>query len=151
MQEIISWLDSKNIEYKYVEHEATKTSQESADARGEDISIGGKALLLKVGENFMLFVMSAAKKLDSKAIKNKFKVKKVRFASAEELFEITGLVPGSVPPFGLPVFDYYLYVDESIMSNNKIAFNVASLTSSVVMSVGDYLKLANPEVFLFSK
>jgi len=59
----------KNIIYKSVHHEATFTSDESAKARGEDLSIGGKAILMKVDSNFKLYVLSAAKKINSKQIK----------------------------------------------------------------------------------
>ncbi|MCK4591601.1 MAG: hypothetical protein KAT86_07585, partial [Candidatus Latescibacteria bacterium] len=79
-------------------HEPTRTSAEAAEARGEDISIGGKAIVLKVDGSFKLFVLSASRKLNSSEIKEYFQAKKLRFASQEELLEITGLVPGSVPP-----------------------------------------------------
>jgi Ala-tRNA(Pro) deacylase len=49
------------------------------------VRIGGKALVVKVGEDFRLFVLSAARKLDSLAIKQHFAEKKLRFASPEEL------------------------------------------------------------------
>jgi len=40
-------LNSKSIEFREVHHEPTKTSEDSAKARGEDLSIGGKGLVLK--------------------------------------------------------------------------------------------------------
>ncbi len=148
---ITDWLTSSGVSFRTLHHEATLTSEESARVRGEDISIGGKALVLKVGEVFHLFVMSAAKKLDSKALRKYFKVKKVRFASREELLELTGLVPGCVPPFGKPILDFDLFVDVSIRENNRIAFNAGSLTDSVVMTTEDYFKIANAEIITFTK
>lgn len=144
-------LANAGIEYREVHHEPTLTSEDSARARGEELRIGGKALLLKVNDEFRLFVLSAAKQLDSGAIKQRFAAKKTRFASAEELLELTGLVPGSVPPFGKPLLPFELYIDNSILENEKIAFNAGSLTDSVIMTVSDYRRLASPEVFLFSK
>lgn len=87
-------LDGLGIPYKYIEHAPTRTSVESAAARGEPLEIGAKALLVKVGDEFRMFVLSAARKLDSNAVKQRFGVMKVRFASADELRELTGLVPG---------------------------------------------------------
>jgi len=147
---IKNWLRSESIDFKEVHHQITLTSEESAKARGEDISIGGKALVLKVGGSFKIFVLSAANKLDSAAIKNHFSIKKSRFANREELMELTGLEPGSVPPFGKPMLDLELYVDESILENEKIAFNAGSLTDSIIMSTRDYLALAKPLTFRFS-
>ena len=135
-------LDGAGAGYRLVSHEPTRTSEESARARGEDIRVGGKALLLKVGDTFRLFVLSAARKLDSAAIKNEFQVAKTRFATPEELRDLTGLVPGAVPPFGRPVLPFDLYVDDSIFENEKIAFNAGTLTDSIIMSVADYQRIA---------
>jgi Ala-tRNA(Pro) deacylase len=150
-EKIKGWLNSKSIEFEEIHHEVTKTSEESARARGVDLSIGGKALILKVGDTFRIFVLSAAKKLDSAAIKSRFNTKKIRFASRDELLELTGLEPGSVPPFGKPIIDLELYVDNSILSNETIAFNAGSLTDSIVMSTEDYLELSKPSIFIFSE
>ncbi len=118
---------------------------------GVDLSTGAKALLLKVGQEFRLFVLSASQKVDSGAIRNHFHVKKTRFATADELREMTGLVPGAVPPFGKPVLPFDLYVDTSILTNEMIAFNAGSLTDSIFLSVVDYLRVGGPTVFPFSK
>jgi prolyl-tRNA editing enzyme YbaK/EbsC (Cys-tRNA(Pro) deacylase) len=151
LNEIKKFLHSKSIEFKAMYHEPTKTSEDSAKARGEDLSIGGKSLILKIDDTFKLFVLSASKKLDSAAIKKYFHAKSIRFASIDELINLTGLVPGSVPPFGRPINDLDLYVDNSIVQNEKIAFNAGSLTDSIVMSVRDYQEVAHPQVFTFSK
>ena len=149
LQSIRKMLDERGAAYREVRHQPTFTSEQSAAARGESIHIGGKALLLKVGDEFLLFILSAARKLDSKAIRKHLGVRTSRFASKEELAELTGLVPGSVPPFGEPILPFKLYVDESIASNERIAFNAGSLTDSIIMSTEDYLALAQPEIFRF--
>jgi Ala-tRNA(Pro) deacylase len=151
LENIQAMLDDAGISYRQVHHEPTLTSEDSARARGEELRVGGKALLLKVNEDFRLFVLSAARQLDSAAIKQRFNAKKTRFASAEELLQLTGLVPGAVPPFGKPILPFDLYIDESILENAKIAFNAGSLTDSVIMAVSDYREIAHPEVFSFSK
>ncbi len=148
---ICSYLTDNDISFRKLSHEPTFTSEESAAARGEDVRIGGKAILLKVDDVFRLFVLSAALKLDSGSIKKHLKAKRIRFATEEELLDFTGLLPGSIPPFGDPILPFVLYVDESILLNQKIAFNAGSLTDSVVMPVSDYIRIAKPEIFRFSK
>ncbi len=143
-------LASNNIEYREVTHEPARTSEESAKARGSKLSIGGKTILLKVGETFRLFVLSAARKLDSQRIRDHFGEKRIRFATPKELHEMTGLVPGAVPPFGHPVTDFDLCVDISVTKNTEIAFNAGLLTTSIIMEMKDYLKIAAPEIFDFS-
>lgn len=143
-------LDDAGVAYRSVHHAPTFTSEQSAQARGESIRVGGKALLMKIGDTFRLFVISAALKADSGAIRRRFGEKKSRFATQDELMELTGLVPGSVPPFGRPILPFELYADESIPANDRIAFNAGSLTDSLVVPMGDYLRVAKPEVFAFA-
>ena len=150
LNRIREWLRGQHVEFREVHHEPTRTSEESAKARGEDLRVGGKALLIKVDEEFRLFVLSADRKLDNAAIKKRFSAKKTRFATAEELAEMTGLVPGSVPPFGAPILPFPLCVDPSVFTNERIAFNAGSLTDSIVMQASDYRRLAAPEVFEFA-
>ena len=141
-------LTSAEIPFRAVHHEPPRTSEDAARVRGEDLRTGGKALLLKVNDGFKLVVMSASLKLDSPAAKTLFSVKKLRFATAEELLEETALVPGSVPPFGRPILPFDLIVDESITRNEKIAFNAGSLTDSIIMQVDHYLDVAKPSVIV---
>jgi len=136
-------LDSNCISYRHVHHEKTYTSEESAKARNEPVKIGGKAMLGKGNATFFLLVLSAAKQVDSNKLKKSLGLKRFRFASLDELRSITGLVPGCIPPFGSPIFPYPLYIDNSVLDNEHIAFNAGSLTDSIVMATSDYVKVAN--------
>jgi len=44
-----------------------------------------------------------------------------------------------------------LYLDESILKNDKIAFNAGLATKSFIMTVKDYLKLIDPIICSFAK
>jgi prolyl-tRNA editing enzyme YbaK/EbsC (Cys-tRNA(Pro) deacylase) len=150
-EKITGHLSQHSIPFKIVRHEATFTSEASAKARGEDVSVGGKAIVMKIDAEYKLFVLSAALKIDSQKLKDYFHSKKIRFASAEELMAVTGLVPGSIPPFGGPILDLELYVDNSVGRHDVIAFNAGSLTDSVVMDTKDYLRIAQPTLLDFSR
>ena len=71
--------------FREIHHEPTLTSEDSAKARGESLDIGGKALLMKTGDEFRLFVLPASLRADSGRIRKYIGVKKMRFASAVEL------------------------------------------------------------------
>jgi prolyl-tRNA editing enzyme YbaK/EbsC (Cys-tRNA(Pro) deacylase) len=150
-EKITHYLSEKPVLFRTVHHESTLTSEASAKARGEDLSVGGKAIVMKVDAEFKLFVLSAALKIDSQKIRSYFNAKKTRFASAEELQQLTGLAPGSIPPFGKPILNLDLYVDVSIVRNEIIAFNAGSLTDSIIMSTKDYLKITQPVILEFSQ
>ncbi len=152
LESIRELLTSQAATFREVHHPPTFTSAESAQARGEELRVGGKALLMK-GEDdqYRLFVLPADRKVDSGALRKKLGFKRLRFASADELKELTGLVPGSVPPFGRPILPFDLYLDEALRTNDRIAFNAGSLTDSIILAMPDYLRIAVPtDCFTFS-
>jgi Ala-tRNA(Pro) deacylase len=152
LEQIRALLNSEGIGYREAEHEPTRTSEEAAAARGEHLSVGAKALLLRTDDVFRLFVLPADRRLDSGAIRRHLGVKRSRFATPEELLDLTGLVPGSVPPFGEPILPFELYADEDVgAAHGRVAFNAGSLTHSMIMAADDWEKLAKPERFQFSK
>jgi len=148
---IKSLLGDNKIPYHVIHHSPAGTSEEVAKARGTDLKIGGKTILFKVGKEFKLFTFSAARALDSLAIKKYFHEKDRRFATREELMAMTGLESGTVPPFGKPVLPFDHFLDKSITENEEIAFNAGSITDSIVMRVSGYLKLVKTTVFEFTK
>lgn len=150
-EKILEFLENEKVSYQHIHHKPTYTSEESAEARGESLDKGAKAILMKVDDTYLLFVLSASKKIDSKKIKTLLRARSIRFASSTELLEQTALVPGSVPPFGTPILPFPLYIDHSIGRLSSVAFNAGSLSDSIVISARDYLNLCNGTLCSFSK
>jgi Ala-tRNA(Pro) deacylase len=144
LEKIQQLLNSHNAHYEIKEHPPSRTSEESAKYRGEPLNIGAKAILLKAKSGFFLAVFPAHKKLNTKKVKKMLKSKSLRFATVEELKEITELVPGAVPPFG-QLFNISMYVDKEQFAEEKMAFNAGSLTTSIVMKTEDYRKVVQSE------
>jgi len=152
LEKIRNQLNDAGIAYKEVQHQPTRTSEASAAARGEAINVGAKALLLRTDKVFRLFVLPAHRKLDSTAIRRYFGIRKMRFATVEELDKLVGLVPGAVPPFGEPILPFELYADESLgVEIDKVAFNAGLLTHSIIMTASDWSDIARPKRFRFAK
>ena len=143
LQKVRDMLTLAGVSFAEKHHEPTFTSEESAKARGESIAIGAKALVVKIDSHFFLFVLPVDRKLDSAAVKRNLGAKKLRFADRGELLQLTGLVPGSVPPFGEPIVPLSLIADPALLANDKIAFNAGSLTDSIIMKAADYEQVAN--------
>lgn len=109
-------------------------------------------MLLRTEETFRLFVLPAHRKLDSGAVKRHFGIKSLRFATPDELMALTGLVPGSVPPFGEPILPFELYADEAVgAEHGRVAFNAGSLSHSIVMAAADWWRVAQPKRFTFAQ
>lgn len=142
IQAVRALLNAAGVAFVEKHHEPTHTSEESARARGEPLRIGAKALVIKTDGVYRLFVLPADHKVDSQAIKRQLGVRKLRFADAAELLELTGLVPGSVPPFGPPVLDLPLVADPALLESDRVAFNAGSLTTSIIMASADYERVS---------
>ncbi|MEK6963468.1 MAG: YbaK/EbsC family protein [Nanoarchaeota archaeon] len=142
LDKIRSLFQQNNVPFKEFHHAPVRTSEEAAKIRGVDVKTGAKAMVLKVDEEFIMCVLSAAKRLDSNKIRNLLGAKKVRFANPEELLEKTGCEPGSVPPFG-NLLSLPLYIDKSLLENEEINFNVGLVTDSMAISTKDYIKLVS--------
>lgn len=143
---LVRTLQAAGVSFREIQHEPTLTSADSARARGEPLGVGAKALLLKCDGAFRLVVLPADRKLGSKLVKQALGVKDVRFATREELLELTGLVPGSVPPFGEPLLPFSLYADHEVgVRFPRVAFNAGDLCRSVIMSADDWARVAQPQ------
>src|SRR5262245_32935899 len=86
--------------FTVLRHPPVYTSEEAAAVRGVALCSGAKALVVKAGEEMVLLVVPADRKLDSKKARAALGVKSMRFATREEVEAVTGLQPGSIPPFG---------------------------------------------------
>ena len=147
--EIKSLLDKHKIVYEIKHHPPTPTSEEAAKARSEPLKIGAKAIVIKADEQFYLLVLPANRKIDSSLVKKAVNSKDLRFAMPEELFSLTGLRKGAVPPFGL-LLNLPMLVDQALLAEEFIAFNAGSLEHSIKMKTEDYLKIAQPKLSSFS-
>ena len=146
---VIELLERNSVRFDLTFHEPVRTSEQAAALRGVTLASGAKAMLLSVraaGEpdGFVLVVVSAADKMDSKALRKEVGLKSTRFATEEEVLRITGCIPGAVPPFG-SVWGLRTFVDAGLEEQGaEINFNVGLRTRSVSMSVADYLRVEAP-------
>jgi len=124
-------------------HAPVFTSAEAAAVRGTPLASGAKALVVKADEAFVLLVMPADRKLDSRKARAALGVKAIRFATREEVERLTGLLPGSIPPFG-SLFGLPTWCDPALADNASINFNAGDHAVSVDMACADYLAVERP-------
>ena len=92
-----------------------------------------------------MFVVPADRKLDSHAVRRAMGWRKLRFATREEVSELTGLTPGSIPPFG-SLFGLATLCDGGLGDNEIINFNAGDHSISVCMAHADYVRVEGPEL-----
>ena len=73
LERIRETLSQAGVDYREISHAPTHTSEESARVRGESLSVGAKALLLKADDSFRLFVLPADRQLDTKKRTKKYR------------------------------------------------------------------------------
>ncbi len=150
-QEIIDELHQHDCWVENFEHEPVRTSEQAAELRpGYSLAQGAKAIIIRAkipveGKRFVMLVMPGDRKFDSAKVKLALGSKDIRFATEEEVGEITGGVkPGGVPPFG-NLFGLMVVCDPSLFENEKIIFN-AGRNISIAMRSTDYRNLVQPSV-----
>jgi len=111
---------------------------------------GAKAIIIRAkvpnaGKKFVMLVMPGNQKFDNAKVKQVLQAKDMRFATEDEVEEITkGVKPGGVPPFG-NLFGLEVVSDAALYNNERIIFN-AGRTSSIGMKSADYKQLVQPKI-----
>jgi len=149
-EKILNIFKENNVTYQLYEHEPVYTSQEAAKIRGVELKTGCKSMVLRTKDGkFVLANVAADRKIDLKKLERMLD-RKLSFASKEEVLQTTNCESGSVPPFG-KLFGLPTFLDESVLENDFVNFNIGMLTRSVKISKQDLLKLMDPTISKFSK
>ena len=149
-QQIEVMLAQHGLGYQVLRHEPVYTSEDVARIRGTPLASGAKALICKGEDRFVMFVVPADRKLDSHAARRAKGWRKLRFATREEVLELTGLAPGSIPPFG-SLFGLPTHCDARLGDNDVINFNAGDHSISVSMRYADYVLAEKPELGTFAE
>jgi len=142
-------LATSGVRFQLTEHAPVFTSEEAAAVRGTPLSSGAKALVLKVDDRFAMFVLPADRKLDSRKLRSSLGSRSSRFASADEVAALTGLRPGSIPPFG-SLFKLPTYCDPGLGASASINFNAGDHAVSISMTYEDYVQVEQPSLLEFT-
>ena len=158
---LLELLETEGVEYKLYEHEPVYTSEQAAKVRGVELKTGVKAMVLKrkfstsvsPANQYLLADIAADRRLDFKDSRNWCDppVKKLEFATKEEVITATGCEAGSVHPVGR-LFSLDTYLDESVLQNEYANFNIGLLTKSVRIRKDDLVRMVKPRLLgSFSK
>jgi Ala-tRNA(Pro) deacylase len=138
-------LEQAGVTFRVLHHPPVFTSEEAAAIRGAPLASGAKALVVKAGDAFALLVLPADRKLDSKKARPHLGAKSIRFATREEVEQLTALQPGSIPPFG-SLFGLVTWCDPALGDQASINFNAGDHTISVQMSYADFVAVEKPNL-----
>jgi len=147
---LTSKLTAAGVSFDILGHAPVFTSEEAAAVRGTTLASGAKALVCKADDRFVLFVLPADRRLASKLVRKAVGIKSLRFASKEEVEQLTGLTPGSIPPFG-SLFGLPTWCDELLAEQPRINFNAGDHAISISLAYADFVQVEQPRVGTYSE
>jgi Ala-tRNA(Pro) deacylase len=152
---LCAFLDRHEARYQISRHQPVFTSAEAAAARGTSLSSGAKALVCKLDDDFVMYVLPADRKLSSRQARRDAGARRLRFATADEVHEITGLVPGSIPPFGslfdLPTLCDSAFGNRATDGEESINFNAGDHAISICLTFAEYCRVEGPSFGAYSE
>ncbi len=141
-EKLINLLDNHQVDYTLFSHREALTYDELTAVQKETGFFGTemKCMVLKAGEQMIVYVTLQGQRINFDAIKEKLGVPKVRLATPEELNEHFGAKPGCAYPFGFDV-QYSIYVDPQIYEPDWILFSPVVPTQTVQAKGSDLKKV----------
>lgn len=102
-QETLAFLDQAGVEYELTEHPAAFTVEQMDQLDLPHPEAGAKNLFLRDNRKrtYCLLTCRDHKRVDLKAFAAQNGLRRLQFASADDLRDMLGLIPGSVTPLGL--------------------------------------------------
>lgn len=102
-RQVYQYLNERKVPYEVTEHEAVYNMAEAAAIALPYPEAGAKNLFVRDDKkrNYYLITVKGDKRVDLKEFRQKHQTRSLSFASAEELMDIMGLIPGAVTPLGV--------------------------------------------------
>jgi Ala-tRNA(Pro) deacylase len=147
--ELVALLRTDGAGFRLTHHDAVTTSAEAAAVRGAELRTGAKAMLVKARDGFVLVVLAGDRKVDWKLLGPLVGGKRARFASDDELRDLTGLSKGAVPPLGV-LFGVRTIYDRSLLDVETVNFNAGTHTDSITMRRDDLVRIGGGELADFA-
>ena len=149
-QQLLERLNREGAAYRVIEHEPEGKTEIIAKIRGNRIEQSIKSMVLQVRLNrreniYCLANIPGDCRVDFDGVKKHYQADSVAFAKREKAEELTGCVIGAIPPFSFSD-ELLLLADPLIQQNDEVVFNAGRLDRSIMMSLEDYIRIAEPQL-----
>lgn len=146
-QDIYEFLKNKNIWHEITEHEAVYNMQELESIELPYPEADGKNLFVRDDKktNYYLITVKSDKRVDLKEFRKTHGTRNLSFASADDLMNIMGLIPGAVSPLGIlndAELKVHFYIDKDFMNDSHlIGIHPNDNTATVWLKVEDLIDI----------
>lgn len=147
---VLEFLKEQHCSYRVTEHKPAFTAEQLATIEHVSPRQVAKPVVIRSDGHYYLCVLPADRKIDLYAIQHHLKSKNVELAcehDMETLFADSEL--GAEPPFG-NLYNLPTLMDKTLAKDKEIVFQAGSHEQSIWMSMDEYKKLTNPDIFSFS-
>lgn len=143
--ETYQYLTAQNVVYEITEHKAVFNMEELDSVDLPYPEWDAKNLFVRDDKkrNYYLITVKGDKRVDLKEFRKRYGLRSLSFASADDLFLIMGLLPGSVTPLGIlndTECKVHVYLDAEFWGN-KIGVHPNDNTATIWMQADDLMKL----------
>ena len=147
---VLEYLKDQHCSYRITEHKPVYTAEQLATVEHVAPRKVAKPVVIRTDGRYCLCVLPADRKIDLYAVQKHLKAKNVRLASEHEMEYLFGDSElGAEPPLG-NLYDLPTLMDKNLARDKQIVFQAGSHDRSVWMSMKEYKRLTNPEIFSFS-
>ena len=143
--EIYQHLTKQGISYEVTEHKAVYNMAEVNSVKLPYPEWNAKNLFVRDDKkkNYYVITVKGDKRVDLKSLRKQYCLRALSFASADELFAVMKLLPGSVTPLGIwndEEHQVHLYLD-SEFKGEKIGIHPNDNTATIWMKTDDLIKI----------
>ena len=145
-RELQEYLNHNHVDYNTINLTPAYTAQETA----ANAHISGKGLaktvIVKIDGELAMVIEPANLKVNLAAMQSLLGIKKIELAHEYEFQDrFPGCEAGAMPPLG-NLYDMDVYVDDSLLEDDNIAFNAGNHSELVQMRYEDWANLVKPKV-----
>src|SRR5512147_1826929 len=140
VKKLKEFLDENRVKYVTISHSLAYTAQEiaaSAHVPGRELA---KTVIVKADGRMAMAVLPASLKLNFPLLADALGTKKVELATEREFKQtFPDCELGAMPPFG-NLYGMDVFVAESLMENEEMAFNAGSHTEVIKLPFKDFVR-----------
>jgi Ala-tRNA(Pro) deacylase len=145
-----SYLDQNQIPYSLILHRPTFSAQVAASLMHVPGKEMAKTVALRAGKKVLLAILPASYRVNFDKL-SAIVGDRVQLLEAEKCDEaFPDCEAGAIPPFG-ELYGVPVYLDEGLAEDVEIVLGTGTLSESLRMGNGDFIRLANPKICSFAE
>ena len=145
------FLDANKVKYRILTYSTAYTAQEIASLahiRGQNLA---KTVMVKVDGRMAMAVLPGSRHVDLALLRAAARAKAAEVATEAEFRHLfPECETGAMPPFG-NLYGMPVFVDESLTTDEEIAFSSGTHHELIQLSYADFSRLVQPTVLAFAE